>query len=356
VVGNEKGPIGDIPMVKPENCVICGDTATDVSVDYEYQMVSYKCGKCGAVSFTRRAADDFPGRRFSDKEKAMFQMTLRNQWERTHHLPKALDLEDLGRIVSEFKRMDALEMMDDTLLKLEKSTGFVGEDIVLDVAHDYPYYNCYNKSELSSMVSFLDLEGLIDTENMVNGKKKISLRPKAYQRIREIRKSNEDSRRCFVAMWFGDEMKEAYEKAIKPAIEFIEDGETEPRFRAVKIDDVEHLNDINDEIIAQIRRSRFMVCDLTGYRGGVYFEAGFAYGLGMDVIYTCRKDWTKAEPLRNGNKKKVEWLFDSKGSKVHIQKEGVHFDLDHRNRIEWTADELDTFKVELENRIKATIV
>jgi nucleoside 2-deoxyribosyltransferase len=64
-----------------------------------------------------------------------------------------------------------------------------------------------------------------------------------------------------------------------------------------QIDNVEHVNDINDEIIGQIRRSRFVVCDLTGYRGGVYFEAGFAYGLGLDVIYTCRKDWTKEETL-----------------------------------------------------------
>ena len=82
-------------------------------------------------------------------------------------------------------------------------------------------------------------------------------------------------------------------------LEYIEQGETEPKFTAVKIDGVEHINDINDEIIAQIRRSRFMVCGLTGYRGGVYFEAGFAYGLGLDVIYTCRKDWSKEEILKD---------------------------------------------------------
>ena len=79
----------------------------------------------------------------------------------------------------------------------------------------------------------------------------------------------------------------------KQAIEYVEEGQSEPTYRAIKIDTHEHINDINDEIIAQIRRSRFMVCDLTGYRGGVYFEAGFAYGLGLDVIYTCRKDWSK---------------------------------------------------------------
>jgi nucleoside 2-deoxyribosyltransferase len=149
--------------------------------------------------------------------------------------------------------------------------------------------------------------------------------------------------------------KQVYEEAIKPAIEFIENGETEPKFKAVKVDNVEHLNDINDEIIAQIRRSRFMVCDLTGYRGGVYFEAGFAYGLGLDVIYTCRKDWTTEEVLKDSNDKIVEYLYDSSGNKVKIKKEGVHFDLSHRNRIEWTEDNLPEFIKKLQHRIKAVI-
>ena len=37
-----------------------------------------------------------------------------------------------------------------------------------------------------------------------------------------------------------------------------------------------------------------MVADFTqgedGARGGVYFEAGFAQGLGIPVIYSCHKD------------------------------------------------------------------
>ena len=41
----------------------------------------------------------------------------------------------------------------------------------------------------------------------------------------------------------------------------------------------------------QIRKSKFLIADFTGQRGGVYYEAGFAYGLGLPVIWTCRKDW-----------------------------------------------------------------
>jgi hypothetical protein len=52
----------------------------------------------------------------------------------------------------------------------------------------------------------------------------------------------------------------------------------------------------------------------------------------------------------------VEFLEDSHGRRIRVRKEGVHFDLAHRNRIEWQIDELDEFKIKLENRIKAVIL
>ena len=45
---------------------------------------------------------------------------------------------------------------------------------------------------------------------------------------------------------------------------------------------------IDDRILGAIRRSRFVVVDMTGQRASVYFEAGSAEGLGVPVIWTCR--------------------------------------------------------------------
>ncbi len=87
-------------------------------------------------------------------------------------------------------------------------------------------------------------------------------------------------------MWFDDSMTECYEKGIRPGIE-------EAGYVARRIDQKEHINRIDDEIIAEIRRSRFLVADFTqgadGARGGVYYEAGFASGLDLPVVYTCKK-------------------------------------------------------------------
>ena len=48
-------------------------------------------------------------------------------------------------------------------------------------------------------------------------------------------------------------------------------------------------SDINDEIVALIKKCKFLVADFTGQRGGVYFESGFAKGLGKDVIWLCNE-------------------------------------------------------------------
>ena len=60
-------------------------------------------------------------------------------------------------------------------------------------------------------------------------------------------------------------------------------------YQALRIDKKEDVVKIDDEIISEIRRSRFLVADFTqgndGARGGVYFEAGFALGLGIPVIF-----------------------------------------------------------------------
>lgn len=84
----------------------------------------------------------------------------------------------------------------------------------------------------------------------------------------------------------------------------------------------EHTEKIDDEIIAQIRRSRLVVADFSLHRAGVYYEAGFAKGLGLEVFFTCRKedlaslhfdvlqsntiDWQSPEELRQRLAKRIE--------------------------------------------------
>ena len=87
----------------------------------------------------------------------------------------------------------------------------------------------------------------------------------------------------FVAMWFDKSTAEAWEHGLHKGI-------SGAGYQPLRIDKTEHVNKICDEIVAQIRRSRFIVADYTGHRAGVYYEAGYASGRDLPVILTCKKD------------------------------------------------------------------
>ncbi len=103
-----------------------------------------------------------------------------------------------------------------------------------------------------------------------------------WERLAEIRAKGQASSRAFVAMWFDSSRDPIYVEAIEPAIR-------EAGYDALRIDKAQFVNRIDDEIIGQIRRARFMVADFTGQRAGVYFEAGMMLGLGRNVIWMCGK-------------------------------------------------------------------
>ena len=76
----------------------------------------------------------------------------------------------------------------------------------------------------------------------------------------------------------------------------------------------------------------------------------------MEVIYTCRKDWLDTDLLRKKEGDQIEVLYDAGGKEIQIKKEGIHFNIEHINRIEWEEDKLEDFKQRLLTRIKANIL
>jgi nucleoside 2-deoxyribosyltransferase len=337
-----------------KNCIFSPNHNADSKFS-GYKLLVH-CPVCGIYILDQGTNDDFALMQYSKKQKSIIAIQIRDAWDKMSQkgFVGPLSLKDIAQFLEQ-GQLPPIELMDKVLLNIDAKSPHIADALTINLDEDYIYYHCISQPELVSVLKLLWEDGLINARDKENPHSSLSITAKGYSRLREFQIKNIDSRQCFVAMWFSDETNPIYKKAIKPAIEYKEEGATEPRFKAIKIDNVEHINDINDEIIAQIRRSRFMVCDLTGYRGGVYFEAGFAYGLGLPVIYTCRKDWCEQDYLLYG-KEIVKELKDSNGRKIRVQKEGIHFDLAHRNRIMWEEDKLPDFKQDLENRIKSVIV
>ena len=118
-----------------------------------------------------------------------------------------------------------------------------------------------------------------------------------FKYLESLSTAGESSSMVFVAMWFDDSLNTARD-SIKRAIRA---AGYEPRL----VDEKEFPGRIDDEILSDIRKSRFVVADLThgrcgkvpqgrcGARGSVYYEAGYAHALGLDVIFTCEATFEK---------------------------------------------------------------
>ncbi|MSQ33813.1 MAG: hypothetical protein EXR60_05280 [Dehalococcoidia bacterium] len=152
------------------------------------------------------------------------------------------------------------------------------------VGTDYPLVFARDGNEFLHFQQTLAKQGLLEEPPGRDPARRTSFRLTAagWQRVRELAKTGQDSNRAFVAMWFEPEVKAAWEDGIRPALEAL-------GYDPVRIDLTHGENKIDDRIIAEIRRSGLVVADFTGHRGGVYFEAGLAIGLGIPVVWTCRR-------------------------------------------------------------------
>jgi hypothetical protein len=213
---------------------------------------------------------------------------------------------------------DIINWIMECLYLKSKEFGKIIENI-----DSFCFYSNKNEDRFNFFVSTLMDRGLIKAEKEYADDHVIisalSLTIEGWRFIEEyVINRDEKSKNVFVAMWFDKEMDKAYE-SIAMALKHT-------GFRDMRIDKKPHNNEISSEIAFEIRKSKFLIAEVTNQRQGVYFEAGYALGQKIPVIWVCRKN----------------------------DLENVHFDTRQYNHVIWeTEEELIT---KLEDRIKGTIL
>lgn len=228
-----------------------------------------------------------------------------------------LTSDDLGRLISSAPIPDSpLTALENLLVYLASRQPNFSEHVRLP-AHLFPITVAGNEADFRYIFTYSATLGYTEVQSSMPDAIRLTL--KGWTRAEELRRSQHDSRRVFAAMPFSDQVLAVWTEGIEPAIR---DAGLEP----VRMDQLQHNDRIDARMLLEIRRSALVVADVTEQNPGVYFEAGYALGIPVPVIWTCRKDAI----------------------------ERVHFDTRQYNHIVW--DTPDQLRQVLTPRIQVSLI
>ena len=232
-------------------------------------------------------------------------------------------LVNLARLMIDYPKSIS-EKADKILLNISREYKYIGDEIPLSQTNAR-LYCCESdnfEAEIESTFAILAEFGYLKNDN--NDQSKYTISGRGWQRINELQIAGQISNQCFIAMSFSEEARNI-------ADIFTRTIEAKCKYRVQLMNRKEHNNQIVPEILFEIRRSKFVVMDVTYPNYGAYYEAGYAEALGKPVIVCCRE-----KEFKSNNRKKRP-----------------HFDIAQKSTVVW-SDELD-LEERLFKRIEATI-
>jgi hypothetical protein len=318
-------------MPDTKNCFFCGIEAPFLEGGSPYRP-GFDCPVCGRYRLVENPAarqvyeiGGLDGSLFARavplaRAQHLLSAVLRDRYETLGGA--ATDAEVIVRDLDEVRQAarplagGPVEAADRVLEYVNRKATAAGARVELRPARDYPIAFASGPDEFSYIVqSIAQPLGYLATADEYGG---VRIALGGWSRLQELRKTRVESRRAFVAMSFKPQMTALFDEAILPALAAC-------GYEAFRVDREPHNDKIDDRIIAAIRRSGIVVADFTYQPGGVYYEAGFGQGLGLPVVWTCRRDQVKK----------------------------LHFDTRQFNHIVWTTP--DDLRGQLADRVAATL-
>jgi hypothetical protein len=171
-----------------------------------------------------------------------------------------------------------LERIDRILLYVLRKMDTYDEGVPISQQYDYSVAYARNPAEFRFLLNRAIGIGYLEFDDEAAYR----LTLKGWEHAAQLSQSRVRPNLAFVAMSFDADLRPVYLEAIRPALE-------QTGYVPFRVDDAQYNEKIDDRIIADIRKSGLLIADFTQHKGGVYFEAGFALGLGVPVIWTCRE-------------------------------------------------------------------
>lgn len=304
------------------NCPICRLNASDEGGSGDWHELD--CCNCGRFSITWRAASHMDTLLANDDTKrSLLSHTIWTMQSGGSHARISLSN---AEILMLGVAPSISEQANNLLSELAQSGGGPGVEVIVEDIKEWTGRTGANSAHaILALFEYLHASKYIKPEGHTHSSYKYSVTVLGWQYYEELQKQSKDSTQAFMAMQFGDaELDKVVDETFRSAV-------AQTGFRLTKLNDEQRAGLIDDQLRVQIRRSRFLIADLTHANNGAYWEAGFAEGLGIPVIYTCKQS-----------------VFDNEKTKPH-------FDTNHYLTVIWNPEKPEEAAEKLKATIRATL-
>lgn len=296
------------------HCPICNEMYAE-SAPPTGRSTHYRCIRCGEFILTATAAstlEDLLKERPTGR--TLLSYTIRKM---QGDEPPTLD-NQIIKTVLENSRLPSLKEQQNNLVLYLGNQRYPGQLVEEESRDLIAVVGSINPSGLNFIIDHLKQSELMTTAKDSSDHRFMILTMKGWERYDEICQGNIDSKKAFMAMPFNNSILDEVYIHFKLAI-------AQTGFDLGRIDERPKAGLIDDRLRVEITTSRFLIAELTGENRGVYWEAGYAEGLGRPVIYTCEK--------------------------TYFEKMKTHFDTNHHLTVIWEEDKIE----EALNKLKATV-
>ncbi|MCX5848297.1 MAG: hypothetical protein NTW65_02445 [Deltaproteobacteria bacterium] len=248
------------------------------------ERLTYKCARCGKFTITHTAE------RMAEKKNLGPKLSgwIRNLFELGMDIPEinTNSLTEIEQSIPDYNPSDKQYLF---LRNISRKSNYPGDGVSILPELDYPLAWASAPEEILFYIRFLVERGLLvrgdkeDSLVLSDGSVSVAKSPYGWEYLDKYEQRAIELSQAFVAMPFSESMKKVWEKAIKPAI-------NDAGYKACRVDAEKHSDKINAKIIAEIKNSLFVVAEVTEHERIVYFEAGYAIGRNLPVIWCVQKE------------------------------------------------------------------
>jgi len=317
-----------------ETCPICKSYLNSKSAMANADQYVLDCPRCGRFNITGTLQAMLMSRIDEDNDDWRWILSHWIRKRQGESQPVVLGVNDFKIIPQEMALPSLGEQADNLIYYLGKTLK-AHSSILRPNTHMLPsLLGAKESSDVDYIASYLQDEGYLyfkklsvsdvwekDVTITNDTDKEFGLTVKGWFKFEEMKKSSSNSKFAFMAMEYNDELVETARSVFRPAV--LQTG-----FDLRILRDYLKPGLIDNQMIVEIKKSRFLLVELTHRNNGAYWEAGYAEGLGKPVIYLCEKS--------------------------EFEKNRTHFDTNHHTTIVWDKQNFEQSMRDLKAVIRIT--